>query len=1111
MFQLGIDTIRERATNGPTYMKGRAYYRDGHLKNLTYDPDKGVIQAQVTGTRVYQVRIILTRSGELHDASCTCNAFSTYWGFCKHIVAVMLYCVDHFGRERTHIAPTVQPEKARLVNAGEPAGDASQSQRRSRMKARDFVSRMHRVSELVREGSHETIRFRTILYCSTTSLALPFISFAIGTDHLFPVTSVEQFAEAISRDRVMELDPKFTYDPLKHRFHPDDVPLVRMIQDAFENDYKSVFGSSHSSAHDRFMPLNASRFANLLAMAGKLTECRWRSVKDDTLRPVLVKSEPLPLTLVIDQDQESKQAGSDGEHFRLVLRTGQPLIQMTASRNVYLCGDHFYLPPRDSIRLVEPLLSVFGPGDQQLLKLNRDDFLTFMDEIRPTLEMVCPVLIEPALAERLVTEPLSASIALDWQDDRIRADVLMHYGDAHFNPLQSVSTSAGPDTLDDRLVIRDTRKETAIISRLMAHGFVRQGPCLKLSDPDLCHDFLQKGDDALEGFALITKTPAMDRLRVLPAPRICYDVRLAADSQSLSVFTVRNGLSGGDYTAYLRALREKRRYIRLEDGSFLTVDPTVREPVLMMSDALSLYGADPAHAQIDLPQYRALALSNIIKDSPGIMTADDSFHAMVDRIQNLGSLKTRVPSLLAPHLRPYQKTGFKWLMTLDHFGLGGILADDMGLGKTLQTLAYIVHRHRELKLPSLVVAPTSLVYNWLSEAEKFAPGLPVLVIDGQRSVRGDLWASVSKQALVITSYSLLRRDIDLISAQRFASCFIDEAQNIKNPDTLNARSVKQVQARRYFALTGTPIENSLTELWSLFDFILPGYLFSRSRFQEIYEWPIQRDDSQESVQALHRQIAPFILRRMKTDVLKELPDKIETRTVCDMTEGQREVYQQFLSQARHDFEAHLQNQGLPRSQMFILTLLTRLRQICCHPVLCQPDYAGSSGKLQLLEELLEDSFSSGHRVLVFSAFTSMLEIIRANQRALGREPFYIDGQVMAEDRLSQVQRFNDGEGELFLISLRSGGTGLNLTGADTVIHYDPWWNPAVEEQATDRAYRIGQENVVQVFKLITRQSIEEKIFHLQQQKRDLMDAVVQPGQNFLSQMSVEEIRSLFDF
>ncbi|MDW7659571.1 MAG: DEAD/DEAH box helicase, partial [Bacillota bacterium] len=497
-------------------------------------------------------------------------------------------------------------------------------------------------------------------------------------------------------------------------------------------------------------------------------------------------------------------------------------------------------------------------------------------------------------------------------------------------------------------------------------------------------------------------------------------------------------------------------------------------------------------------------------ESPALIQIDDRIVDLVRHLREPGSLSFRIPVSMRNLLRPYQKTGVLWLCMLDYYGLGGILADDMGLGKTLQTIAFVQMLWRRRKKTSLIIAPTSLIYNWLSEFEKFSPNLPVLLIDGNRKQRNSLFAEIGRHACVITSYALLRRDIDEIKDYSFASCFLDEAQNIKNPETLNARSVKQVRADRTFALTGTPLENSLLELWSIFDFILPGYLHTRRIFQNRYEIPIMRDNDHTLLTDLHHQIMPFVLRRMKKDVLKELPDKIESRTICDMTEEQRTLYDSFLARSRADLQQEIAVSGYARSQIYILALLTRLRQICCHPSLFMKRYEGGSGKLLLLEELLADCFSSGHRVLVFSQFTSMLELIRENQAAYGISPFYIDGQVAPEERLSQVDRFNSGEGKLFLISLRAGGTGLNLTGADTVIHYDPWWNPAVEEQATDRAYRIGQENVVQVFKLCTRHSVEEKILALQQKKQNLIDSIIKPGQNLLSKMTLDEVMSLFE-
>jgi hypothetical protein len=1147
MFNVKVDTIRERTTNGPTYMKGRQYYRQGQVRHLTFDQEKGIILAQVEGTRTYNVRIILNGKGELHDATCTCSAFAAYWGLCRHIAATLLYCVDAFGQQKTHILPADQsrpplPAGGRAQPAGwsedrpadstgepgnlaaaemaaESAADPDgilrqqqnsrqQAQRRSRSKARDFLARMDHVSRLTEVTGKRSVRLQVTLFCSPASCALPWLSFAVGENQLYPIGNIEQFAEAISRDLPLELDKDFILNPLQHAFLPQDLPLIAMLQDAFENDYKAVFGTSHASSRDRYFTLNASRFASFLIMAGSLSDCGWQFLKDTSRQAIRIRQAKLPISLFLGCDARPDESGSPTYH--LELRCDQNLQQMTASRNIYLVGDVFYLPPHDSIRLIEPILSTFNVPGLRQLTLIREEAVYLISDIRPKLQPVCPLQLDSQLAGRVVDTPLRPFVELDYTDGSLRAAVSFHYGPLSINPLAPPSAETGEG--QDKLVVRDRHREDELLQLLIRAGFARQGQSYRLSDPDDLYKFLTETIQRLNGLTEMRISPSALALRVLQPPEVRLRLQVADDQDALVLRQDFSGLPDHERASYLQALRDKRSFIRTADGSFLQVRHVFREVLLQLTDLFQLWGIDPGAEVNVLPRYRALALDSLLAGAAAceLLDADEAVRSMIRQLREPGTLSFRLPTSLRGKLRPYQRIGYQWLCTLDYYGLGGILADDMGLGKTLQTIAYVTMLWQRQKKPSLIIAPTSLVYNWLSEFEKFAPRLPVQVLDGSRQQRTNRLGGIGGQACLITSYSLLRRDIEEISACSFASCFLDEAQNIKNPETLNARSVKQVKADRYFALTGTPIENSLTELWSLFDFILPGYLYSQKVFQTVYELPIVREGSKEILSSLHHQIVPFILRRMKKDVLQELPDKIETRTVCDMTEEQRQIYEAFLLRSRADVEKEITLNGFARSQIFILALLTRLRQICCHPALFMKDYQGGSGKLQLLEELLADSFSAGHRVLVFSQFTSMLELIRESQLVQGRIPFLIDGQVPAEERMLQVQRFNQGEGQLFLVSLRAGGTGLNLTGADTVIHFDPWWNPAVEEQATDRVYRIGQENVVQVFKLFTRHSIEEKIHIMQTKKKNLIDAVITPGQNFLSKMTLEEVRSLFE-
>ena len=1199
MFHVKIDTIRERTTNGPTYMKGRQYYRQGQIKHLTYDQEKGIILAQVDGTRSYDVRIILDGLGELHDASCTCSAFSAYWGLCKHIAAVLLYCIDAFGSEKTHILPadpaghapgrpngqpgklkrssnahpasTTDPADAResadSANAPDPVraaqqsgdGDLSnlnsgdwtdlqsgtdvflvtpgdivrqqknavqQAQRRSRSKARDFLTRIDHVVQLLRPDIKQPIKLQVVLHCSRSSSTLPWLSFALGEHQLHPVANVEQFAEAVSRDLPLELDKDFTFNPLYHCFSEQDMPLIRMLQNAFENDYKSVFGTSHASSRDRFLTLNASRFAEFLLFSSDLSDCTWQSVKEAVRQPITIRQANLPISLLL---ADSGEAGSlPALPYRLELICDHNVQQMTSSRNIYLIGDIFYLPPYDSIRLLEPILSTFNTAGCHFLLLSHDEAVAMISEIGPRLAEACPLKLHADLQRKLNREPLQPHVSLDAITDGLKAEIAFVYGDQMINPLSDKSGDSDLADAPPALVVRDFAGEERLISVLQQNGFVRLGSSWRLTEPDSLYRFLCGGIDRLRASADVHLSEAAAAVRLLPPPAIRVHFSWMEGQDSLTLDQSFGDIGTEDMTPYLQALRDQRPYVRTRDGSFRQVNPEHRSQLPRLIDLLLLWNIQPRTQIGSLPRYRALAIESLLQDSlekmradessgmesrvltDGLVTADPAVFDLIHNLREPGSLSFRMPAAMRGILRPYQKTGVQWLCTLDYYGLGGILADDMGLGKTLQTITFVMMTWRRRKKPCLIIAPTSLVYNWLNEFEKFAPKLPVLLIDGNRLQRSSLFQDINRHACVITSYSLLRRDIDAFANCSFASCFLDEAQNIKNPDTLNARSVKQIQADRYFALTGTPIENTLLELWSIFDYILPGYLHSQKVFQNLFELPIVRDGSRTALEDLHRQVMPFVLRRMKRDVLKELPDKIESRTVCDMTKAQRQIYRTFLEQSRRDLEQEVDQNGYARSQIYILALLTRLRQICCHPSLFIRQYEGGSGKMLLLEELLEDSFASGHRVLLFSQFTSMLELIRLKVAEKGIVPFYIDGQVPAEDRVSQVRRFNEGENKLFLVSLRAGGTGLNLTGADTVIHYDPWWNPAVEEQATDRAYRIGQENVVQVFKLYTRHSVEEKILALQERKQNLIESIIKPGQNLLSKMTLDEVLSLFE-
>lgn len=489
---------------------------------------------------------------------------------------------------------------------------------------------------------------------------------------------------------------------------------------------------------------------------------------------------------------------------------------------------------------------------------------------------------------------------------------------------------------------------------------------------------------------------------------------------------------------------------------------------------------------------------------------DDGFKSLVRAIKQVENSEIRVPYDFKQILRDYQKTGYRWLKTMDICGFGGILADDMGLGKTIQVLTlladeYIVNKSDK---KSLIIVPTSLIYNWENEIGKFARGLKTVSVVGAKSERTAI-INQSEADIFITSYELLKRDVEEYDSIEFRYEILDEAQNIKNHMTNNAKAVKKIKAETRFALTGTPVENRLGELWSIFDFVMPGFLYTNKKFREKFEIPIVKNNQKEAVNGLKRMIAPFILRRKKEEVLKELPEKLEYNLYARMEGEQHKLYTANAIRLKEELSTY--DGGMFASNKIkFLAELTRLRQICCDPSLCYDEYDDGSAKLELCVDLVKNSIEGGHKILIFSQFTSMLQIIEKRFEEENISFYKMTGKTKREERMTIVNKFNKDSTSVFLISLKVGGTGINLTSADIVIHYDPWWNVAVQNQATDRTHRIGQEKVVSVYKLIAKNTIEENIVNLQKSKERLSNDIVSGENISLSNLSKEELISILE-
>ena len=562
----------------------------------------------------------------------------------------------------------------------------------------------------------------------------------------------------------------------------------------------------------------------------------------------------------------------------------------------------------------------------------------------------------------------------------------------------------------------------------------------------------------------------------------------------------------------------KKKYHRLKDGSFLSLEQNdTMQFIDALTDKIDIDYGKIEKGELTLPIYRSMYLDKLLQNMQNTNIIKNGEYK--DFVKNINDKEIdeniQIPKGLKADLRNYQKVGVTWLKLLDRYGLSGILADDMGLGKTVQMLAVILSYIEEEKdpKPSMVVCPSSLALNWDSEIKKFAPSLKTLVIHGGIEERGKQLRSIQNYNIIITSYDLLKRDIDIYKELgcNFKYVIADEAQYIKNNNTQNAKAIKEISSETRYALTGTPIENSLSELWSIFDFIMPGYLFKYKKFKELYEIPIIKENDENSMNKLKMLIEPFVLRRIKKDVLTELPDKTVTVLNNEMQEEQLKIYAAYVARAKKEAINEINENGFEKSQIKILALLMRLRQICCHPELFLSNYNGESSKLNQCIEIIKGAISAGHKILLFSGYTSMLQIIERELKKEKIQYLKLTGQTKVGDRIKLVDEFNENEDiKVFLISLKAGGTGLNLIGADMVIHYDPWWNVSSENQATDRTYRIGQKRNVQVYKLITKNSIEEKIYELQQKKSKLADTMLSTNETFINRLSKEDIMALFE-
>lgn len=769
-----------------------------------------------------------------------------------------------------------------------------------------------------------------------------------------------------------------------------------------------------------------------------------------------------------------------------------------SEKGIYCCSDEFSKDVIPFIRAMNNMSEKDAKiiyADRNFYFINREDYRAFCGNVLLKLQKHIGIVTEDIDFMDYMPTEAKISIYLDQNDETVSLKLNAAYGSDIFEVFEVRK--------EDR-EFRDISKESQAVEVVSKYFDIvmdeSDKPEWRITEEEKLFDFLDEGIEELNNIADVYASESLNKFKILPQPKINVGISLKGDLIDIQLKTDDIQLS--EVYDLLESYKLRKKFYRLKTGEFLKILDGNIAFLSEMKEGLHLKKEELSKGNVSVPKFYAGFIDTSISEN----VTDDSirrgqqFKKMIRDLADVGNTDFDVPEGIHAKLRKYQKTGFRFLSVLSQFGFGGILADDMGLGKTLQVITLLEAR----KTKTIIVCPSSLVYNWESEINRFAPDLSVLTVVGDKKRRVSLLNQSDQYHIVLTSYDLLKRDIDDYIKIPFDIAVIDEAQYIKNTSTQVSATVKKINAVHRFALTGTPIENRLSDLYSIFDFVLPGYLSTYQKFRDQYEIPIVIRNDLEVLNQFKKMVSPFILRRKKEDVLKDLPAKLENIMFVNMTKEQRKLYDARFNALRLDI-AKKSDKEFREDRLRVLAELTRLRQICCNPDICYEDYTGGSGKMDTCIELIQNAIEGEHRILVFSQFVQMLERIREALQSLNISTLMLSGKNTKEERRHMVEEFQSEKVPVFLISLKAGGTGLNLTAADIVIHFDPWWNGAVQNQATDRAHRIGQIKTLTVMKLVAKNTIEEKIMELQEKKRNLADNVIS-GENMSSDvLSKEEL------
>lgn len=1047
-----LGQIRENVSKQATYEKGYDYYQRGAVEEIsTMKLPDGTTRylGTVRGTTIYYPTVFADKDGMVDRFSCTCPASSLYGGYCKHIVAMLLAVA----------AMRKQPQEFYTSAAADAL-------------IRQYVEKEQRYRPSQESDKPVRLEAHLVKYYDSYYLKL-----FIGRERLYVVRSFHKLLELFENEEDFAYGKWFHFVHTFSNIEPGDRALLRAIL-----EYCSA--AEGANAHSYYENKNLGGELEVTPwLLDKLVDVHLESGKKiivqdqkDRKRSLQIVQENPKLLIELENLQD------DG--IRLFFSTLERVDGIVST--YFIQDDTLYQTDLAYKEAMTPLLNLLR-NNQNKFHLVKGDVPTFFYTVYPEIERFIDLRGADEKIKAYLPHKPDFTIRLDAQDTNcIVGELEIRYGDEIFNPIKENPKELQHRNFGDEL--RFVRNVEQWFPE-EEEGILR----LQGDDAEIYH-FLEAAVPYLSELAEIEISDRLARMGKPVVPKISFGVSIQAELLELNVDA--QALPMDELKGILDAYKQKRKYFRLKDGTFFNTQENAGLQTLSeLSENLELNAEVLEKGTVYLPLYRAMYLDTMLKKRDGLeYDRNESLRTLIRTMQNSADSSWSIPPELENILRTYQKNGYRFLRSIAEHGFHGLLADDMGLGKTVQIIALLRAVQLEQgSLSALVVCPASLVLNWQSELHRFCPEMRVAVVMGTLTERKEILAASTSYEVLISSYDQLKRDISLYETLHFDYQIIDEAQMIKNAKTKAAQSVKLIQATHRFALSGTPVENRLSELWSIFDFLMPGYFFSYQKFKERYEIPAIKDGDAKALENVQKMAAPFLLRRLKSEVLKELPPKTESVRVLELQGEQKKLYTAALAEAKGSLKRVIEEGQLEKSTIRILAFLTRLRQICCDPSLCYENYKGESSKLELCMELVNEAIDGGHKVLLFSQFTSMLDIIREQFEKNGISSYTIQGSTPKEKRQELVENFQKDHTNAFLISLKAGGLGLNLTAADVVILYDPWWNTAAENQAADRAYRMGQKNPVQVIRLIAAKTIEEKIMQLQEKKTELAEGVISGG------------------